>query len=158
MYGLRFAIISISGNLERFSVLPARPAGSVDNLRSRNRAPPRDVPWDEYPGCVAKPATKADQRDAFAPRPCSNNELNRDTVSISNRRALDANSCHDVTMLHRISILVAWAMVALSIFFVFRPLQPASRIQPPLGTLTATECVAHPETSAIPREYSCEQP
>jgi hypothetical protein len=61
-------------------------------------------------------------------------------------------------MLHRISILVAWAMVALSIFFVFRPRQPLNGIQPPLGTLAAAECVAHPETGAIPREYSCDQP
>ncbi|MGA7807484.1 hypothetical protein, partial [Bradyrhizobium sp.] len=37
-------------------------------------------------------------------------------VSIGNRRALDANSCHDAWMLHRISLLAAWVMVALSIF------------------------------------------
>jgi hypothetical protein len=61
-------------------------------------------------------------------------------------------------MLHRISMLVAWAMVALSIFFVFRPHQPASRLQPPLETLVDTQCIAYPEPGAIPREYSCEQP
>ena len=54
-------------------------------------------------------------------------------------------------------MLVAGAMVALSIFFVFRPPQP-SRIQPPHPTLAATGCAAHPETSAIPVEYSCEKP
>jgi len=49
-------------------------------------------------------------------------------------------------------------MVALSIFFVFRPYQPPSRIQPPHGTLAATDCVAYPDPTAIPREYSCETP
>jgi hypothetical protein len=68
-----------------------------------------------------------------------------------------ANSCHDIAMLHRITMMVAGAMVALSIFFIFRPLQPR-RIQPPHPTLAATECAAHPETSAIPAEYSCEKP
>src|SRR5258708_20068112 len=58
-------------------------------------------------------------------------------------------------MLHRITMLVAGAMVGRSVFFVFRPLQP-SRIQPPHPTLAATRCAAHPETSAIPAEYSCE--
>jgi len=82
----------------------------------------------------------------------------RREVSIGNRRALDANSCHDTAMLHRISLLAAWVMVALSIFFVFRPLQPPSRTQPPLETLVDMHCVAYPELGAIPREYSCEQP
>jgi hypothetical protein len=58
-------------------------------------------------------------------------------------------------MLHQICILAAGAMVALSIFFVFRPHQPLNGMQPPLGALVATECVAHPETAAIPPEYSC---
>ena len=40
---------------------------------------------------------------------------------------------------------------------LFRPLQP-SRIQPPHPTLAATRCAAHPETSTIPAEYSCEKP
>ncbi len=58
-------------------------------------------------------------------------------------------------MLHQICILVAGALVALSIFFVFRPHQPLNGMQPPLGALVATQCVAHPETGAIPPEYSC---
>jgi hypothetical protein len=58
-------------------------------------------------------------------------------------------------MLHRICILAAAAMVALSIFFVFRPHQQLDGFQPPLGTLAAAECVAHPEKSAHPPEYGC---
>ncbi len=60
-------------------------------------------------------------------------------------------------MMHQISILAVGTMVALSIFFAFRPHQHLSGIQPPLGTLVATECIAHPETGAIPPEYSCEK-
>jgi hypothetical protein len=60
-------------------------------------------------------------------------------------------------MLHQISMLAVGAMVALSIFFVFRPHQPLNGIQPPLGTLVATECAAYPETGAIPPEYGCEK-
>ena len=59
-----------------------------------------------------------------------------------------ANSCHDIAMLHRITMLVAGAMVAPSIFFVFRPLQP-SRIQPAHPTLAARGCAAHPETRCL---------
>jgi hypothetical protein len=61
-------------------------------------------------------------------------------------------------MLHRISLLVVGAMVALSLFFVFRPHQALDGMQPPHGTLISTECVAHPETSAIPPEYGCALP
>jgi hypothetical protein len=61
-------------------------------------------------------------------------------------------------MLHRIFMLVIAAMVALSIASVFRPRQTLDGLQPPLGTLVATECVAHPETSAMPPEYSCVNP
>jgi hypothetical protein len=70
-----------------------------------------------------------------------------------------ANLCHNVAMLlYRIFMLVAGAMVALSIFFVFRPHRPLSGIQPPHHTLAGTGCVAPPETSAIPPKYSCEKP
>jgi hypothetical protein len=51
--------------------------------------------------------------------------------------------------------MAAGALVALSIFLVFRPHQQLEGIQPPLGTLAATECVAHPETGAHPPEYGC---
>ena len=95
---------------------------------------------------------------SFCAKSCSNNKLKRDIDSVWNRRALDAKSCHDIAMLHRVCILGAGAMVALSILFVFRPYQAPSRIQPPHGTLAATECVAYPDPSAIPPEYSCERP
>jgi hypothetical protein len=58
-------------------------------------------------------------------------------------------------MLHRISMLVAAVMVALSIFFVFRPHQPFSRIQPPLAPAV---CADPPENTVMVREYSCEKP
>jgi hypothetical protein len=61
-------------------------------------------------------------------------------------------------MLHRICIFVAGVMIALSIFFVFRPHHPLGEIQPLQETLAATGCVDRPETSAIPAEYSCEKP
>jgi hypothetical protein len=61
-------------------------------------------------------------------------------------------------MLHQISMLAVGAMVALSMFFVFRPHQPLSGMQPPLGTLVAAECVAQPETSEMPPEYGCVNP
>jgi len=57
-----------------------------------------------------------------------------------------------------ISMFAAGAIVALSIFFVFRPHHPLSGIQPPRQALAATGCVDRPETSAIPAEYSCEKP
>ncbi len=71
---------------------------------------------------------------------------------------LSPNSSHDIAMLHWISVFAAGAMVALSIFFVFRPHHPLSGIQPPRQALAATGCVDRPETSAIPAEYSCEKP
>jgi hypothetical protein len=61
-------------------------------------------------------------------------------------------------MLHRIFMLVVGAMAALSIVSVFRPRQTLNGMQPPLGTLVTTECVAHPETSAMPPEYGCANP
>jgi hypothetical protein len=48
-------------------------------------------------------------------------------------------------------------MVALSIFFIFRPHHPLSGIQPPHQTLTGMGCVAPPESGLIPREYGCEE-
>jgi hypothetical protein len=60
-------------------------------------------------------------------------------------------------MLHQIAMLAVWAMMALSIFFAFRPHQHLNGIQPPLGALVATECVAYPETGTIPPEYGCEK-
>jgi hypothetical protein len=71
---------------------------------------------------------------------------------------LGANSCHNIAMLHWISMFAAGAMVALSIFFVFRPHHPLNGIQPPHQTLAGTGCVAPPETNAMPPEYSCEKP
>jgi hypothetical protein len=71
---------------------------------------------------------------------------------------LCVNSHHGIAMLHRICIFVAGAMVALSIFFVFRPHHPLGGIQPPQETLATTGCVDHPETSAIPAEYGCDKP
>jgi hypothetical protein len=65
---------------------------------------------------------------------------------------------HDIAMPHKVSTLVAWVLVALSIFFVFRPQQPLNRLQPPHKMLSAKPCGAHPETSSIPAEYSCETP
>jgi len=70
-------------------------------------------------------------------------------------RILGRNSFYNIVMLHWISMLIAGAMVALSIFFVFRPHHPG-RTQP--RTLEAASCVAPPETDSMPREYSCEQP
>ena len=45
-------------------------------------------------------------------------------------------------------MLVAGAMVAMSVFFVFRPLQP-SRIQPSHPTPAATRCAARPEARSL---------
>jgi hypothetical protein len=44
---------------------------------------------------------------------------------------------------------VVGAMVALSIFFVFRPDHRSSGIQPPHQTLATTVCEALPETDLI---------
>ena len=55
-------------------------------------------------------------------------------------------------------MFAAGAMVALSMFFVFRPHQPLSGIQTPRQALAGTPCVAPPETGLVPREYSCEEP
>jgi hypothetical protein len=71
---------------------------------------------------------------------------------------LRANSRHGIAMLHRICIFLAGVMVALSMFFVFRPHHPLGGIELPQGTLAATGCVDRPETSAIPAEYTCEKP
>ena len=71
---------------------------------------------------------------------------------------LGANSCHIIAMLHWISMFAAGVMVALSIFFVFRPHHPLSGIKPPHQTLAGSGCVAPPETNAMPPEYSCEKP
>jgi hypothetical protein len=70
----------------------------------------------------------------------------------------DTNPWHDIAVPHKVSTLVAWVLVALSIFFVFRPQQPLNRLQPPHKMLSAAPCGAHPDTSAIPAEYSCEPP
>jgi hypothetical protein len=71
---------------------------------------------------------------------------------------LGANSCQSIGMLlHRIFMLVAGAMVALSIFFVVRPHRPSTQIQPP-HQLAATACESPPETIAMPPEYGCEKP
>jgi len=43
-------------------------------------------------------------------------------------------------------MLAAGAMVALSIFFVFRPQHPLNGIQTPRQALAGTSCVAAPET------------
>jgi hypothetical protein len=53
--------------------------------------------------------------------------------------------------------LVAGAMVALSMVFVFRLHHPSSGIQPQ-HRLAATTCEAPSETDAMPPEYSCEKP
>jgi hypothetical protein len=58
-------------------------------------------------------------------------------------------------MLHRICILTVAVMAVLSIFLVFRPHQQLDGFQPPLGSLAAAECVAHPVTGAHPPEYGC---
>jgi hypothetical protein len=55
-------------------------------------------------------------------------------------------------------MLVAGAMIALSIFFVLRPHQPLSGKQPPHQTLAGTGCDSHPETNLIPAEHSCDKP
>jgi hypothetical protein len=80
------------------------------------------------------------------------------TASAANLVFEGANLCHNVAMLlHRIFMLVAGAMVALSIFFVFRPHRPFSGIQLP-HQLAAKVCEAPPETGVIPPEYGCEKP
>ena len=71
-------------------------------------------------------------------------------------RTKGPNLCDDIAMLlHRIFMLVAGAMVALSMVFVFRLHHPSSGIQPP-HRLAATACEHPPETALVPREYSCE--
>jgi len=57
-----------------------------------------------------------------------------------------------VMFLHRILMLVAGAMFALSIFFVFRPHHPSTH------QLATTACETSPETGAMSPEYSCEKP
>jgi hypothetical protein len=54
-------------------------------------------------------------------------------------------------------MLVAGAMIALSIFFVFRPHRPSTGIQPP-HQLAVTTCEASPEAVAMPPEHGCEKP
>jgi hypothetical protein len=83
--------------------------------------------------------------------------VRRPMGSLQNIILEGANLCHSIAMLlHRIFMLVAGAMVALSIFFVFRPHHSSSGIQPP-HQLAATACEAPPETGAMPPEYSCEK-
>jgi hypothetical protein len=55
-------------------------------------------------------------------------------------------------------MFAAGAMVALSLFFVFRPHHPLSGMQPPHQTLSGPSCDAPPETGVMPPEYGCEKP
>jgi hypothetical protein len=54
-------------------------------------------------------------------------------------------------------MLVAGAMIALAIFFVFRPHRLSDRIQPP-HQLAVTACENPPEAVVMPPEYGCEKP
>jgi hypothetical protein len=54
-------------------------------------------------------------------------------------------------MLHRILILVAVAMVVLSLFLVFGPHQPTGGLPHPLA---AAGCAAPPENAALPPEQT----
>jgi hypothetical protein len=54
-------------------------------------------------------------------------------------------------------MLIAGAMVALSIFFVFRPYHSLNQ-QPLHQTPASTDCIDRPATGSIPAEYSCEKP
>ena len=56
-------------------------------------------------------------------------------------------------MLHRILMLVAVAMVVLSLFLVFGPHQPTGGLPHPLA---AADCEAPPENAALPPEQTCD--
>ena len=53
-------------------------------------------------------------------------------------------------------MLVAEAMIALSIFFVFRPHRSFTGIQPP-HQLAVTTCEASPEAVTMPPKRGCEE-
>ena len=63
----------------------------------------------------------------------------------------------DCVRWHAISIIAAGAMVALSVFFVFRPHQDDRGIMPRYGGLIGNQCAAAPDSDLIPTEYSCEK-
>jgi hypothetical protein len=61
-------------------------------------------------------------------------------------------------MPHRISIFVAGALAALSMFFVFRAPQYSGGLQRPYPKLVGEACISHPEPLLTPAEYTCETP
>jgi hypothetical protein len=55
-------------------------------------------------------------------------------------------------------MLVAGALVALSMFFVFRPSQHAGGLQRPYPRLVGEACISHSEPLLTPAEYTCDTP
>jgi hypothetical protein len=56
---------------------------------------------------------------------------------------------------HAISIIAAGAMIALSVFFVFRVHHDDATIRPPYAGLIGNHCAATPDNGQIPTEYTC---
>ena len=59
---------------------------------------------------------------------------------------------------HQIFTAVASVMVALSVFFVLRPLKQVQGIQPTHQALSGATCIEPPDTGMIPAEYGCRTP
>jgi hypothetical protein len=58
---------------------------------------------------------------------------------------------------HAFFMIAAGAMVALSIFVVFRPHHDGRVSSPPYTGLIGDQCAATPDTPLIPVEYSCKK-
>jgi hypothetical protein len=60
---------------------------------------------------------------------------------------------------HTISLIAVGAMIALSVFFVFRPPHYSDKmVKPPSTELIEDQCAATPDRGLIPPEYTCERP
>ena len=61
--------------------------------------------------------------------------------------------------IHTISLIAAGAMIALSVFFVFRPPHNADKMVKPSSTeLIEEQCAATPGSGVMPPEYTCKKP
>lgn len=58
---------------------------------------------------------------------------------------------------HPISLIAVGAMIALSVFFVFRP-PHYKMVKPPLAESIEDQCAAAPGRGLMPPEYTCERP
>jgi hypothetical protein len=84
--------------------------------------------------------------------------MNRDYCGTLQVR-LRAHSWQIIAMPHKSSTALVVAMIALSVFFVFRPQPKLAGIEPPLATLSGSGCVTHSAAgNEMPAEYTCEAP